>query len=73
MVVKGLKSIILVKNAVIVYVINPQYISITKVVDINYRYCSYKVQNRGSGTLFFLFFHLLLYTLFLLNLFLELK
>jgi len=72
-VIKGFKSIIPVKSAVIIYVIDLQYIFIIKVVNINYKCYSYKVQNKGSGILFFLFFHLPLYTLFLLNLFLELR
>ena len=72
MVVKGFKSIILIKSVVIIYIIDLQYISVIKVVNVNYRYCSYKVQNRRSNALFFLFFYLPLYTLFLLNLFLKL-
>ena len=43
MVIKGLKSVILVKSAVIIYTIDLQYILIVKVVDINCRYCNYKV------------------------------
>jgi len=71
-VIKGLKSIIPVKSVVVIHVINPQYIFIIRVVDINYRCYNYKVWNGGSGTLFFFFFHLPLYALFLLNLFLKL-
>jgi len=63
----------LVKSAVIVYTVNPQYIPIVKVIDVNYRCYSYKVQNKGSDTLFLLFLHLPLSPLFLLNLFLKLK
>jgi len=63
----------LVKGIVIIYVINLQYISVTGVVNINCKCYSYKVQNRGSNTLFFLFFYLPLYMLFLLNLFPELR
>jgi len=72
-VIKGLKPIMLIKNVVIIHVINLQYISIIKVVNVNYRYYSYKIRNRGSNALFFFFLHLLLYTLFLLNLFLKLR
>jgi len=72
-VIKGLRFIILVKSIVIIYTVNPQYVPITKVVNVNYRYYSYKVQNRRSNALFLLFFHLPLGTLFLLNLFLKLK
>jgi len=63
----------LVKSAVIVHVINSQYIFITKVVNVNCRCYSYKVRDRISGTLFLLFFYLPLGLLFLLNFFLELK
>jgi len=63
----------LVKGIVIIYVIDLQYIFIIKVVDINCRCCSCGVWNGGSNALFFLFFYLLLYALFLLNLFLELR
>ena len=73
MVIKGFKSIILVKSVVIVYTVNLQYIPIVRVVNVNYRYCNYKVQNGGSNTLFLLFFYLPLYTLFFLNFFLELR
>jgi len=72
-VIKGLKPIMLIKNVVIIHVINLQYISVIKVVNVNYRYYSYKIRNRGSNALFFFFLHLLLYTLFLLNLFLKLR
>jgi len=72
-VIKGFRPIMLVKNAVIIYIINLQYISITGVIDINYRYYSYKVQNRRSNALFFFFFYLPLYTLFFLNFFLKLR
>jgi len=63
----------LVKGIVIIYIVNLQYIPVIKVVNINYRCYSYKIQDGGSGTLFFLFSHLPLYTLFLLNLFLKLR
>jgi len=63
----------LVKSVVIVYTVNLQYIPVTKVVNINYRCYNSRVRNKGSNTLFFFFFHLPLYTLFLLNLFLKLK
>jgi len=63
----------LVKGVVIIYVIDLQYISVTRVVDINCRYYSCGVRNRGSSALFFLFFYLPLCALFLLNLFLELR
>jgi len=63
----------LVKSVVIIHVINLQYISVTRVVNINYRCCSYRVRNGGSGALFFFFFYLPLYVLFLLNLFLKLR
>jgi len=63
----------LVKSVIIIHVINLQYISVTRVIDINCKCCNYKVQNGGSSALFFLFFYLPLYTLFLLNFFLELK
>jgi len=63
----------LVKSVVIIHVINLQYVSVTKVVNINYKCCGYKIQNGRNGALFFLFFHLPLYTLFLLNLFPELR
>jgi len=73
MVIKGLKSVIPVKNVIIIHVINLRYIPVTKVVNVNYRYYNYRVQDRGSSALYFFFFHLPLYTLFLLNLFLKLK
>jgi len=63
----------LIESVIVIYVINPQYISVIRVVDVNYGCYSYKVQNRGSSALFFLFFYLLLYMLFLLNLFPELR
>jgi len=72
-VIKSLKSIMSVKSVIVIHIINLQYIPIAKVVDINCKYYSYKVRDRGSGTLYFLFFHLPLYILFLLNLFLKLK
>jgi len=72
-VIKGFKSIMPVKSIVIIHVINLQYIFIIRVVNVNCRYCSYKVRNGGSGALFFLFFYLPLCMLFLLNLFLELR
>ena len=43
MVIKGLKLIILVKSVVVIYVIDLQYVSVIRVVDINYKYYSYKV------------------------------
>ena len=43
MVIKGLKSVMPVKSVIIVYVINPQYISVTGVVNVNYKCCSYGV------------------------------
>jgi len=73
MVIKGLKSVILVKSVIVVYIINLQYIFIIRVVDINCKCYSYKVRNRGSSALFFLFFYLPLYILFLLNFFLKLR
>jgi len=73
MVIKGLKSIMLVKSVVIIYIVNPQYIPIVKVVDINYRYYNYREQNGGSGALFFFFLHLPLYILFLPDFFLKLR
>ena len=73
MVIKGLKFIMLVKNIVIIHTVNPQYVLIAKVVNVNCRCYGYKVQNRRSGALFLLFFYLPLYTLLLLNLFLKLK
>jgi len=72
-VIKGFKSIILVKSVVIVHTVNPQYIPVVRVVNINCGCYSYKVQNRGSGALFLLFFHLPLGMLFLLNLFLKFR
>jgi len=72
-VIKSLKFIILVKSVIIVYTVNLQYIPVVRVIDVNYRYCSYKVQNRGSNALFPLFLYLPLGLLFLLNLFLKLK
>jgi len=63
----------LVKSVVIIYIINLQYIPVAGVVNVNYKCCNYKVQDRGSSALYFLFFHLPLYTLFLPNLFLKLK
>jgi len=73
MVIKGFKSIIFLKGTVIIYVINLQYILITRVVNIYYKCYNYKIQDRRSGALFLLFFHLPLGLLFLLNLFLKLK
>ena len=73
MVIKGFKSVMLVKSVIIVYIVNLQYVPVTKIVNVNYRCYNYKVQNRGSGALFFFFFYLLLYILFFLNLFLKLK
>jgi len=72
-VIKGLKSIIPVKSAVIIYTVNPQYVPIARVVNVNCGCCNYKVQNRRSGALFLFFFHLPLGLLFLLNLFLKLR
>jgi len=72
-VIKSLKSIILVKSVVIIYIINLQYIPITGMVNINCKSGNYKVWDRGSGTLFLFFLHLPLSTLFLLNLFLKLR
>jgi len=72
-VIKGLRSIILVKSIVIIYTVNPQYIPVARVTDVNCRCCNYKVQNGQSGAFFFLFFHLLLSTLFFLHLFLKLR
>jgi len=72
-VIKSLKPIMPVESVVIIYVIDLQYISVTKVVDVNCWCYSYRVQNGGSGTLFLLFLHLSPGALFLLNLFLELK
>ena len=43
MIIKGLKLTILVKSAVIIHIVNPQYILIIKVVNVNCRYCNYKV------------------------------
>ena len=43
MVIKGLKPIILVKSVVIVYVIDLQYISVIRVVNVNYGSYSYGV------------------------------
>ena len=63
----------LVEGVVVIYVIDPQYVSVTKVVDVDCRCCGCGVRNRGSSALFFLFFYLLLYALFLLNLFPELR
>jgi len=63
----------LVNNVVVIHIINLQYVSVIRVVNINCGSCNYKVQNKGSGTLFFLFFHLPLYVLFLLNLFPEFR
>jgi len=63
----------LVKSIVIIHVIDLQYIFVTRVVNINCRYCSCGVRNKGSSALFFLFFHLPLSVLFLLDLFLELR
>jgi len=72
-VVKGFKLIMPVKSVVIIYTVNLQYIPVIKVIDINCKYYSYKVGNRGSNTLFLFFFHLPLYPLLFLNLFLKLK
>jgi len=72
-VIKGLRSIILVKSVVIIYIINLQYILIVRVVNVNCRCGGYKVQYGGSGTFFLFFFHLFLYTLLFLNFFLKLK
>jgi len=72
-VIKSLKPIILIKSVIVIHVINPQYVLITKVIDINYRCYSYKVRNKKGGTLFLFFFHLPLSLLFLLNLFLKLR
>ena len=73
MVIKGLRFIILVKSAVIIHTVNLQYIPVIKVVNVNYRCCNYRVQDRESNTLFLFFLYLLLYILFFLNLFLKLK
>jgi len=43
MVIKGLKSVMLVKSVIIIYIIDLQYVFITRVVNINCRCCSYKV------------------------------
>jgi len=72
-VIKGFKFIISVKSIVIIHIINPQYILIARVVNVNCKYYSYGVWNGRSSALFYFFFHLPLYTLFLLNLFLKLK
>jgi len=72
-VIKGLKVIMSVESAVIIYIIDLQYVPVARVVDVNCRCYSYRVQDRGSGVLYFLFFYLPLYTLFLLNLFLKLR
>ena len=61
-----------VKSVVIIYVIDLQYISVIRVVNVDCGCCSYGVRNGGSGALLFLFFHLPLCALFLLNLFPEL-
>jgi len=45
MVIKGLKFIILVKSIVIIHIVNLQYVFIIRVININYRYCSYRIQN----------------------------
>jgi len=63
----------LVKSIVIIYVINPQYVLIIRIVNVNCRCCSYKVWNGRGGAFFLLFFHLPLSLLFLLNLFLKLR
>jgi len=42
-VIKGLKSVMLIKSVIIIYIVNLQYILIVKVVNISYRYYSYKV------------------------------
>jgi len=42
-VIKGFRFIILVKSVVIIYVIDLQYISVIRVVNVNYRYYSYGV------------------------------
>jgi len=73
MVIKGLKFIMLVKSAVIIHTVNLQYILMAGVVDVNCGCCGGGVWNRGSGALFFFFFHLPLCVLFLLNLFLKLR
>jgi len=43
MVIKGFKPVILVKSAVIIYIINLQYVLIIKIVNVNYKSYSYKV------------------------------
>ena len=43
MVIKGFKPVILVKIAVIIYIINLQYVLIIKIVNVNYKSYSYKV------------------------------
>ena len=73
MVVKDLKPIMPVKSTVIIYTVNLSYVFIIKVINVDYKCYSYKIQNKGSNTLFLFFFHLLLYTLLLLNLLLKLK
>jgi len=72
-VIKGLKFIILIKSVVIVHTVNPQYVPVVRVVNVNCGCCGYGVRNGGSGTLFLLFFYLPLGMLFFLNLFLKLK
>jgi len=72
-IIKGFRFIMLVKSVIIIYVINLQYISVIRVVNVNCRCYSCGVWNGGSGALFFLFFYLPLYVLFLLNLFLKLR
>jgi len=72
-VTEGFKFIILIKSIVIIYIINLQYILITKIVNVNCKCYSYGVQNKGGSVLFLLFFYLPLGLLFLLNLFLKLR
>jgi len=45
-VIKGFKPVILVKSVVIIYTVNLQYVFITRIVNVNYGYYGYKVQNR---------------------------
>jgi len=45
-VIKSFKLIILIKSVVIIHVINLQYISVTKIINVNCKYCNSGVRNK---------------------------